>query len=494
MPWYKRLFGTRKKNRPINLRTYAGANKGRLFADFFSNSKSADAELAPALRTLRDRSRELARNDSYVKRYLALLSANVIGTKGIRLSCKARDDNGQLDIVGNQIIEREFAKWCKKESCTVTGKLSFIDAQKLFVETLARDGECLVKHVRTKDNPYNYSIQFIEADHLDEEYDYKLKDNATIRMGVEVNGVGKPLAYHLFKQHPYDSSQYSTVQSQKYTRIPADELIHAYIQERPEMTRGVPWTSTAMDKIHTLNGYRQAELTASRLAACKMGFYVSPGGDGYLGEDYEDTYSPIMEAEPGTFEQLPSGMDFKSFEPNHPTTAFEAFETAILRGIASGLNISYHSLANDLSSVNYSSIRAGSLEDRAQFGVIQEFVIAHFIEPIFREWLEMAMTTNQIPMPITRFDKFADSTTFIPRSWSYVDPQKEIQANILGLKSGQVTMSDIQAAYGRDVEELFEQHDRETKLAEQYGVTTAFQPFGAQTSAVEPELQGADNE
>ena len=139
MPWYKRLFGTRKKNRPMNLRTYAGANKGRLFSDFFSNSKSADAELAPALRTLRDRSRELARNDSYVKRYLALLSANVIGTKGIRLSCKARDDNAPLDIVGNQIVEREFAKWCKKESCTVTGKLSFVDAQKLFVETLARE-------------------------------------------------------------------------------------------------------------------------------------------------------------------------------------------------------------------------------------------------------------------------------------------------------------------------------------------------------------------
>ena len=48
-------------------------------------------------------------------------------------------------------------------------------------------------------------------------------------MGVEVNGVGKPLAYHLFKQHPYDSAQYSTVQSQKYTRIPADELIGVLI-------------------------------------------------------------------------------------------------------------------------------------------------------------------------------------------------------------------------------------------------------------------------
>ena len=493
MPWYKRIFNRRKKAKPLNLRSYAGAQKGRLFADFFSNSKSADAELAPALRTLRDRSRELARNDSYVKRYLALLSANVVGTKGIRLSCKARDDNGQLDLVGNQIIEREFAKWCKKDNCTVTGKLSFIDAQKLFIETLARDGECLVKHVKTKDNPFNYSIQFIEADHLDEELTEVAGNNNKIRMGVECNPVGRPLAYHLFKNHPYDNDSYA-VPGKKYTRIPADEIIHAYMQERPEMTRGVPWTATAMDKIHTLNGYRQAELTASRLAACKMGFYTSPGGDGYVGEDYEDTYSPIMEAEPGTFEQLPSGMDFKSFEPNHPTSAFDAFEKAILRGISSGLNISYHSLANDLSSVNYSSIRAGSLEDRAQFGVIQEFVIAHFIEPVFREWLEMAMTTNQIPLPMTRFDKFADSATFIPRSWSYVDPQKEIQANILGLKSGQVTMSDIQSTYGRDVEELFEQHDREKKLAEQYGVSTAFQPFGAQTTAVEPEIQGQDDE
>ena len=493
MPWYKRIFNRRKKAKPLNLRSYAGAQKGRLFADFFSNSKSADAELAPALRTLRDRSRELARNDSYVKRYLALLSANVVGTKGIRLSCKARDDNGQLDLVGNQIIEREFAKWCKKANCTVTGKLSFIDAQKLFIETLARDGECLVKHVKTKDNPFNYSIQFIEADHLDEELTEVAGNNNKIRMGVECNPVGRPLAYHLFKNHPYDNDSYA-VPGKKYTRIPADEIIHAYMQERPEMTRGVPWTATAMDKIHTLNGYRQAELTASRLAACKMGFYTSPGGDGYVGEDYEDTYSPIMEAEPGTFEQLPSGMDFKSFEPNHPTSAFDAFEKAILRGISSGLNISYHSLANDLSSVNYSSIRAGSLEDRAQFGVIQEFVVAHFIEPIFREWLEMAMTTNQIPLPMTRFDKFADSATFIPRSWSYVDPQKEIQANILGLKSGQVTMADIQSTYGRDVEELFEQHDREKKLAEQYGVSTAFQPFGAQTTPVEPEIQGQDDE
>ena len=48
-----------------------------------------------------------------------------------------------------------------------------------------------------------------------------------------------------------------------------------------------------------------------------------------------------------------------------------------------------------------------------------------------------------------------------------------MQANIAGLQNGIVTYQDIEANYGRDVEELFEQHEREQKLAEQYGVKTA---------------------
>ncbi|BCV06852.1 MAG: hypothetical protein CM15mV144_460 [Caudoviricetes sp.] len=40
-------------------------------------------------------------------------------------------------------------------------------------------------------------------------------------------------------------------------------------------------------------------------------------------------------------------MDFKSFDPDHPTSAFESFLTQVLRSIASGLNISYHALTND---------------------------------------------------------------------------------------------------------------------------------------------------
>ena len=41
-----------------------------------------------------------------------------------------------------------------------------------------------------------------------------------------------------------------------------------------------------------------------------------------------------MNAQAGVFEQLPAGMSFESFDPTHPTSAFEPFTTSVLRSIA----------------------------------------------------------------------------------------------------------------------------------------------------------------
>ncbi len=103
---------------------------------------------------------------------------------------------------------------------------------------------------------------------------------------------------------------------------------------------------------------------------------------------------------------------------------------------------------------------------------------------------ELAMLKDALPMQVNKYDKFADNASFIPRSWGWVDPQREMQANIQGLQNGIVTYQDVQANYGRDVEELFEQHDRESKLADQYDIKTAFQPFGLKTPT-DPIVEGA---
>ena len=60
-----------------------------------------------------------------------------------------------------------------------------------------------------------------------------------------------------------------------------------------------------------------------------MGFFKSNDADAYTGEDKIDTNNPVMFAEAGTFEQLPTGTEFQSFDPQHPTTAFKDFTKAL---------------------------------------------------------------------------------------------------------------------------------------------------------------------
>jgi lambda family phage portal protein len=493
MAWYNNIFGNNKKPKRKFKRSYTGANTGRLFADFITSSTSADAEIKDNIRLLRDRSRELARNDPFIARYLNLMVSNVIGKQGVRVSSKARNDDQSLDIGANLLIERSWKEWSQLGNCTVNERLTFIDCQKIFIETLCRDGEVIVRKVKDSSSPFGFRITFIEADHLDEnKNETYLKNGNSIKMGVELDKGGKPVAYHLFKKHPYDNT-YPKPQ-QEYIRVPADEIIHAYLPQRAEQTRGVSFIAPIIANMKMLNGYYEAEIVAARVGASKMGFITSPDGDGYVGDgDQEDTFNPTMNAQAGVFEQLPAGMEFTSFDPTHPTSAFEPFTTSVLRSIASGLNISYHALSNDLTSVNYSSIRQGALEDRSMYQLYQQFVIDHFINPIFKSWLEMAISTGYINLPIAKYDKFARAISYIPRSFAWIDPLKEMQSNILGLQNGTVTYADISANYGRDVEELFEQHQKEVELAKQYGIEIAYQPFGTKLP-VEANILGGDEE
>ena len=487
MAIWDKIFKQRKKTAK-KMRNYKAAQSSNLFADWISGSANADSAIRFNLRKIRDRCREQARNNDYAKRYLQLLVTNVVGQNGIRVQSKARNDDGELDFVGNQIIEREWKKWCKHGNCTIDGKMSFIDAQKLFIETLARDGEVIVRHI-TSNNPLDpYRFQFLDADYLDEEENEVLNNNQEIIMGVKLNQFGKPVAYFLFKEHPHNTTHGKY--DRNHIEVNAKDIIHAFQQERPEQTRGLPFMATALSRMKMLDGYEEAELVAARVAASKMGFFTSPAGEQYSGDDLENDYTPIMNAEAGSFEQLPEGMNFQTFDPQHPTSGFDGFHKSVLRGIASGLGVSYVSLANNLEGVNYSSIRQGTLEERDNYRILQRFMIDHFIEPVFNKWLLQTMSFKEgFNLPSSRYDKFADSAAYIPRSWGWVDPVKEVKANIDGLAAGVVTMSDIQANYGRDVEELFEQHQREGDLAKQYDVKTAYQPFGANKAPVMPDIE-----
>ena len=129
MAIWDNLFKQRKKTAK-KIRNYKASQSGNLFADWVSGSSNADSNIRFNLRKIRDRCREQSRNNDYAKRYLQLLVTNVVGQNGIRMQSKARNADNSLDIIGNNVLEREWKRWGKRGNCTIDGKMSFLDAQK----------------------------------------------------------------------------------------------------------------------------------------------------------------------------------------------------------------------------------------------------------------------------------------------------------------------------------------------------------------------------
>jgi lambda family phage portal protein len=462
----KRHAGTGRRS------AYKAAKVSRLNQGWAKGNYSPDAALYPALRRLRSRSRDIATNNDYGKRFLFLTKQNVIGPDGILLQVRTkRGPAGELDRVANDAVEKAWRQWGKLGTCTADGRLSWLDSLRLIAETIPKDGEVLVRLIRPwKRNRFGFAIQVIEADLLDEELNVVLRNGNRIRMGIEQDQWNSPVAYWLLTQHPDDYLFGLASARRKHVRIPATEILHVYIMERPGQSRGVPMMATPGSRLYQLDGYEEAELINSRTAASKMGFFTTPDGDQYTGEEDDDDEAPIMEAEPGTFEELPAGWDFVKWDPDHPSTAFEPFVMANLRGAASGLNVSYVSLANDLRGVSYSSIRQGVIDDRDAWRCLQGFIVEHVCQTVYEAWLSMSIMHDAIvvpgrnPVSMVDFQKFTSSIRWQARGWDWVDPAKEVNAAVIERQHGFNSSQRIMGQRGRDFYDVTDEIKQEDKI------------------------------
>ena len=92
-----------------------------------TSSTSADAEINSSLVRLRNRSRQLVRDNAYARQALRAIATNVIG-HGIRLQAQVpmQRGGGRLDERLNRQIETAWDRWCRPETCHTAGRLSFV--------------------------------------------------------------------------------------------------------------------------------------------------------------------------------------------------------------------------------------------------------------------------------------------------------------------------------------------------------------------------------
>ena len=479
------------------LRHFDGAAINRFTESWKITSNSIDQELRGNLDLLRRRSRELAKNDNYVKKFLELVEVNVVGPRGFTLQVRVEDAPGKPDRLANDAIERDFARWGRADFCDVSGKMSFVDFQRAVIKAVERDGEALILRVRGKNarNKYNFALQLLDIERLDTRYNFTptVAGQNSIVMGVELDPYQRPVGYWLHTAHPGGPAG-----QRQREFIPAADALHVFEAMTPEQTRGIPRTHSAMSGLHQLKGYQEAAVIAARAGAAKMGFFTSKEGDmppGYFddGDAVEGEYT--MSAEAGEFGILPTGVDFTAYDPTYPHDQYPEFTKATLRGISSGLGVAYHSLGNDLEGVNFSSIRSGTLEERDRWMAKQDWFANACLLPIYEDWLRMALLSQAIklpngsPLPLAKYDKFAPHV-WQGRRWAWVDPLKDINASVEAMKNGLASPQAICANLGVQLEDVIDSLAHADTLAAAAGLpkysAPAIKPSEANNEKDEP--------
>lgn len=479
--------------RPSRRSAFSGAAFNRLTQDWiFAATRSPDSELRYELRTLRNRARDLVRNSPFGVRYSQLIVENVIGPNGIRLQAKNKTQEGKLFKRVNDAIERAWSEWSRPENCDLTKRLSLNELLSLEVSAWGSDGEIFLRILRGPEfGEFGLALQNLDPDLLDETLNQaSTRTSGLIRQGIEYNEWGVPTFYHVWNRYPDEAF----AADRERIRIPASEIIHAFIPLRKGQSRGVPHGAAIMATLKMLDGYIEAEIVAARTASAKMGAIVDADPANPATVDPGAGASDIpAEADPGALMNLiGTGGKLELWDPQHPTNAFPEFTRKMSHFIAVGFGVSYGTLTGDMADANYSSMKVGRQPEQDHWRRYQTFAICHVLDRIYREFLKAAFLNSKIPEITDYTIERWCAVTWQPRGFPSPDPLKDIQADLIEVAAGVRTLTEICAERGRDLEEVLEERKRELELLDEYGVDSVL-ALGGTLAPGASDSAGADN-
>ncbi|MDR2902503.1 MAG: phage portal protein [Lactobacillales bacterium] len=456
----------------------------RELASWQPGNGSPDSDLLPELSTIVARSRDLSRNHGVASGAIQTLSDNIVGV-GFRLSSKPDykmlGKSKEWEEEWQQKVEGLWQTWANTFECDAAKSLNFNGMTTQVFKSCLINGEALALPLWLPDRRFATTIQLIEPDRLSNPKG--APDNDTLRGGIEIDGYGASVAYHIRKKHPGDF--WAGTASEEWERVSAmtpfgrRRVIHVHDIDRIGQSRGKPVLSAIMPMFKMLDHYERSELQAAIVNAMIAAFIETPmdgeslnelfGGDG---DDYlKHKKDWKVKLEGGSIIPIFPGDKIAPFTPSRPNSAYGSFIENVLRHIGTGLNIPYELLLKDFSKTNYSSARAALLEAWRYFNGRRAWLAAYWATPIFELWLEEAVNKGLIDAP----DFYENKYSYARCKWigpgrGWIDPVKEAEACRIRMEIGLSTLEEECASQGLDWEEVLEQRAREQSKIKSLGL------------------------
>lgn len=483
---------TRMLKRAINvfgdsrqLRSYDAADNGRQTDDWYSPSTGPNTELFSALVTVRDRARELERNNPIVSRIIRSMTTDIVGTGIVP---RPVTKNKKLW----QLLVTKWARWITQSA--VSSELTYYGQQYQEVRAWLGSGECYARmRPRYIDDisaggvlAVPFQIELLEADQLDH---FKEGKDPLIVQGVEFDPLGRRRAYWMHPQHPGETaaSVFSGRQWGQSFAVPATEITHLYEPSRPEAVHGLPWITAIMRLVRDLDAYRAAEGERKLSEACVVGVISTDDESERTVTGIELTDSKgndVEEQKPGSW-YLASGAKQVTFNNPGQGGNYSEFMKTGLKQVAAGTSTTYERISRDNRDVSYASARIGDVDYRRMIiGLVRHFVVPLSCDPKWRYFVKMGKAAGIFPQaPDEEFE-----AQWVPQAFEEADRKTAAEADMLELRNGTTSLSRlVTSKEGRVLDELMPEVRQDNELMDALGIILDSDPRKTNKSG---QLQG----
>lgn len=416
------------------LRQFDAATPSRRTKNWRRPLTDADAESWHARSRLRAAGHDLVRNNKYIAAGVRHLVADLIGD-GIA---------PQFSHAEQAVAVRAQDDWNRWADGRVDGHDDFYGFQKTAAWETVVGGESLTVWKPDADGP-DGRIEGIEGDQLDESKVADLADGGRIIQGVEFDRYNDRIAYWLLDRHPGGLALLANYAS---SAVPAKHIDHVYERTRFGQTRGVSWTAAFALDAKDIGDIEDAVRMQQKVQAC-VGLFITPGDDQEVSTLSADGVQTTNSDTGRLEETITPGMIYRGRKGETATTITPTATGGAVEYIRQQLAAisatlaPYHRMTGDVSQANYSSLRAAMLGSWALLDDWQQNVfIPHLVRPaVVRRMRRLALQTGdqrfldvgiQYALPVRRF----------------VDPIKDLTAEIMEIRSGLKTLSRSLAERG----------------------------------------------
>ncbi|MGB3537914.1 MAG: phage portal protein [Mesorhizobium sp.] len=476
-------------------RSYEAASKGRGTDGWKTGNSSADTEIGAAGALLRDRMRDLVRNNALAGQAVQVLVNNIVGY-GIRP--RAASSNKAL----NKKVDKLFEQWSKRSDAH--GHTDFYGLQVLAVREMIEGGDLFAvrRPLRQADakGGVPLRVELREADHLDASKFLEEYEGRRIKQGIEYDRAGQRQAYWMFPDHPGDVSLAFSRRLDS-VRVPADMVAHLFERQRVQ-SRGVPWGTPALRALRDLEDWQVAEMVRKKTEACLVGIVFGSDEEQLsVTPTIEDADGNVIEQfEPGMIARARGGKDIKFNQPS-ATPGIRDWNLVQMHIIAAGFRVPYALMTGDLSQANFSSSRAGLNEFRRMIEQVQwQIVIPMLCDRIWGWFVEAAYTAGLI------------SSADVPAEWAppkfeSVNPWQDAQTDLLEVRAGFATVPQMTGKRGYDWRANLEEQrefieaadkaklvfDSDPRKVTHAGLAQTKDPLDPEAAPGNPSLGGAQN-